>query len=85
MVVVFQPESHVASCKTLDGAQQLVRFFTKRFTDNPKYSEEIRFRSIIETDGRVSVHSDIPVNQTGHLLFKQAIAEFKAQVASVSA
>lgn len=80
MIVTFQPESHVASCKTLGGAQQLVKFLTDKFTGNPQITEHIVFRSIIETSGKVSVHSSIPVNETGRQMFKMALLEFKAQL-----
>jgi hypothetical protein len=78
-MVTFQPESHVAGCRTLDGAQQLVTFLTEKFTGNPNIREKISFYSVIETSGKVSVHSNIAINETGHSLFKAAIAEFKAQ------
>ncbi len=80
MTIPFQPESHVASCKTLDGAQRLVKFLTDKFTDNPAILQRIVFRSIIETSGKVSVHSSIPVNETGRQMFKSALIEFKAQL-----
>ena len=50
-MVIFRPESRVAYCKTLAGAQQLVNFLTERFTGNPQFVGSIRFRSIIETSG----------------------------------
>ncbi len=79
MVITFQPESHVASCKSLSGAQKLVSFLTERFTGNPQIVENITFCSIIETSGKVSVHASIRVNETGRNMFKEAVVEFKAQ------
>jgi hypothetical protein len=55
-----------------------VNFLTERFIGNPGFRRNITFRSIIETTGKVSVHANIPVNETGHQLLKEAIAEFKA-------
>jgi hypothetical protein len=80
MVITFQPESHVASCKTLSGAQRLVSFLTEKLTGNPQIVENITFRSIIETSGKVSVHASIRVNETGRDMFKEAVVDFKAQL-----
>ncbi len=80
MIFSFQPEYHVASCKTLGGAQQFVKFLTDKFTNNPAIDRRIIFHSIIETSGKVSVHSNSPVDVIGRDTFKSALVEFKAQL-----
>lgn len=84
-MVTFKPAARVGGCKTLDGAQKLVTFLTEKFTGNPRFTENVSFRSIIETSGKVSVYANIQVNETGHQLFREAIAEFKAQFTSAAA
>lgn len=78
-MIYFQQESHVASCKSIDGALKLADFMQKRFTNNPKYVESIKFRAVIETDGKINVHSCYPVNEIGRKEFKIAIADFLAE------
>ncbi len=84
-MISFYPESRITPVKTLDGAQKFVDFLTRKFTGNPTIKNYITFRSIIETDGQVSVYANIPVNKAGHELFKEAITEFKAQYVPVTA
>jgi hypothetical protein len=76
-MVYFQPESHVASCRSLDGALLLSRFMQERFANNRICVKPMTFRTVIETDGKVSVHSSYPVNEIGRAVFRQAIVEFK--------
>jgi len=78
-MITFQPESHVAFCKTLGGAQEFASFLKTKFTGNPQIVQNITFLPFIESNGKVSVHANIPVNQVGHELFREAIAEFKTQ------
>ncbi len=84
-MIYFQPESRVASCKTLDGALQLCRFLKEWFANDPQYGGSITFRAIIETSGKINVHASYPVNEEGLALFQQAIAEFKAAHMAVAA
>jgi hypothetical protein len=84
-MVTFKPASRVVGCKTLHGAQKLATFLTEKFTGNPRFTQNIFFRSIIETSNKVSVHASIQINEAGHQLFKEAIAEFKAQFTSAAA
>jgi len=82
-MVYFQPESHVASCKTLDGAMRLSRFMQGEFSNNSLCRRPIEFCAVIETTERVSVHSSYPVNEVGKSAFKKLIADFK--LANISA
>jgi hypothetical protein len=76
-MIYFQPASLVASCKTLDGALQLCRFMKQWVTKSALCGPALTFRAMIETDGKVSVHSSSPVDEAVMSVFKQAIAEFK--------
>jgi hypothetical protein len=84
-VIYFQPESHVAFCRTREGALKLCRFLNEWVADDPQYGRSLTFRSISETSGKVSVHSNYPLDDEGMSLFKEATAAFKTAYLATAA
>jgi hypothetical protein len=76
IVIYFQPESHVASCRTFEGALKLCRFLKEWVADDPEYGRSLTFRAFRETSGKVSVHSSYLLDEEGMSLFKEATAAF---------
>lgn len=75
---LYEMSTFVASCRTLDGALELARFMEKKFPLDEKIhgSQLHRFVAVVQTDGRVTVHSVVPVNELGKEYFKKCVAEF---------
>lgn len=75
---LYEMSTFVASCRTLDGALELARFMETRFPMDARiHGTQIhQFVAVVQTDGRVTVHSVVPVNEIGKEDFKKCVAEF---------
>lgn len=84
-MIYFQPASRVASCKTLATALHLSRFMNQWFTEDPLFGQTLTFHAVKDTSGKVSVHASSPVDEPVLVIFKQAVAEFKASYVAATA
>ena len=79
MITLYDMTTFVCNCKTSQGALELAQYLERRFPGIPyQNAKPLRFNVILTTEGKVSVHSELPFNELGKADIKQAVADFVA-------
>ncbi len=75
---LYEMDTFVASCRTVEGALDLARFMESRFPLDPKSvlpeRERLhKFLVAVSPDGKIEVHSAVPVNDLGREQFRERV------------
>lgn len=78
---VYEMDTFVASCRTVEGALAFARFMERKFPLDHKSAlpaaEQLhKFNVVVSAEGKIEVHSTVPVNQIGREDFKRFVTEF---------
>ncbi len=77
----YEMDTFVAPCRTVEGALDFARFMESKFPLDPKSvlseREQLhKFLVAVSRDGKIEVHSAVPVNDLGREEFKKHVVEF---------
>lgn len=78
MLTFYEMDTFVATCRTTNGALELAQFLECKFPFYRRFKGDQlhKFVVTVELDGKIEVHSTVPVNDLGREDFKKYITEF---------
>lgn len=74
-------DTFVASCHTVEAALEFARFMEQKFPLDhrsvlPESEQLHKFNVVVMADGKIEIHSTVPVNEIGRADFKRFVVEF---------
>ena len=76
---IIELSTFVATCRTVKGALELARFMECKSSDVARTlldNQIYKFNVVVDSEGKIEVHSVIAVNDLGLEDFKQHVTEF---------